>query len=200
MGREATVECKWAGESGPCKVLLESHELVVRGALRRRVPIVTLTDVSVKNEELLFRVGADRVSLRLGAPLAERWAKAIATPPPSLARKLGISRASHLLLLGEIDSDELKSAIAEARPVNGKEADLIVAVVKTRDDLDTSLDRLPRRQSGIPPLWIIYPKGSKSEFGESSIREILRKRGFLDTKVASVSPELTALRFIKRGA
>ncbi len=199
MGREAAVECQWAEEFGLCKVLLESHELIVRGAFHRRVPIASLTDVSVRSEELLFRVGEERVSLHLGSALAQRWAKAIATPPPSLAKKLGISGDSHLLLLGEIDSEHLMSAIAEAGTVDGKSADLIVASVKTSHDLDLALNRLPKRQSGIPPLWIVYPKGSKNNFGESSVRAILRKRGFMDTKVASISPELTALRFIKRG-
>jgi hypothetical protein len=46
------------------------------------------------------------------------------------------------------------------------------------------------------PLWIIYPKGEKTS--ESSVRNSLRSRGFIDTKVASVSAKLTALRFLKR--
>ena len=33
---------------------------------------------------------------------------------------------------------------------------------------------------------------------ESEIRNTLRQEGFIDTKVASVSTTLTALRFIKR--
>jgi hypothetical protein len=39
MGRETNCEVKWAGDVGQCKVLLESSELILRGALRRRVPI-----------------------------------------------------------------------------------------------------------------------------------------------------------------
>jgi hypothetical protein len=204
MGREATVQCQWAEESGLCKVLLESHELIVRGGLRRRVPISSLKDVTVEDERLRFHVGDESVSFSLGSELAQRWAKAIATPPPSVAMKLGISRASRLLLLGEIEGDELRNAIAEAGAVDGKNADLIVAAVKARHDLELVLrqlcDRLPKRQSELPPLWIVYPKGSVNNFGESSVRQILRLRGFMDTKVASVSPELTALRFIKREA
>ena len=206
MGREATVQCRWAEESGLCKVLLESHELIVRGGLRRRVPISLLKDVSVENENLRFRVGDEAVSFSLGSELAQRWAKAIATPPPSLAMKFGISRQSRLLLLGEIDSQELKAAIAEAGTADGKDADLIIAAVKTSHDLDLALNQLALNQlsdrlSGrrLPPVWIVYPKGTANHFGESSVREILRKRGFMDTKVASVSPQLTALRFIRRG-
>jgi hypothetical protein len=180
-------------------VLLETHELIVRGALSRRVPIAQLQNVSVENEELHFNVGGDAVSFSLGSVLAQRWARAITTPPPNLASKLGISGSSRLRLLGEIDSDELNAAIAEAGATNGKEADLIIASVRTPHDLKLALARLPKNPSDLPPLWIVYPKGSIDNFGESFVREVLRNRGFIDTKVASVSSKLTALRFIWRG-
>jgi hypothetical protein len=199
MGREATVQCRWAQEAGLCKVLLETHELIVRGAIRHRVPIASLTGVSVENEELRFRVNGDPVSLSLGSALAQRWAKAIATPPPTLAGKLGISSTSRLKLLGEIDSEELQAAIAEAASTDGKAANLILAAVRTPIDLEHTLARLPKRPSDLVPLWIVYPKGNTNGFGETSVRETLRQRGFIDTKIASVSPQLTALRFIWRG-
>jgi hypothetical protein len=198
MGHEATVQCRWAQEAGLCKVLLETHELIVRGTLRRRVPIAELQNVSVENEELHFNVGGDAVSFSLGSALAQRWAKAITTPPPSLAAKLGISGSSRLLLLGEIDSDELQVAVAEAATTNSKEADLIIASVRTPRDLKLALARLPKNPSDVPPLWIVYPKGAVNDFGEASVREVLRGLGFIDTKVASVSSKLTALRFIWR--
>ncbi len=162
----------------------------------RRVPIAQLQSISVENDELHFNVGGDAVSFSLGSALAQRWAKEITTPPPSLTRKLGISGSSRLLLLGEIDSDELNAAIAEAAATNSKEADLIIASVRTPHDLKLALARLPKNPSDLPPLWIVYPKGAVDNFGESSVREVLRGRGFIDTNVASVSSKLTALRFI----
>jgi hypothetical protein len=199
MGREATIQCRWANESGLCKVLLETNELVVRGDIRRRVPIAQLTDVLVENEELHFTVDGNPVSFALGTALAQRWAKAIATPPPSLATKLGISAGSRLWLLGEVECEELKTAIDQASSTNGTKADLILASVKTSLDLEDALTRLPKHQSDLPPLWIVYPKGTVHGFGETSVRENLRRRGFIDTKIASVSSALTALRFIWRG-
>jgi hypothetical protein len=199
MGREATVQCRWAQEVGLCKVLLETHELIVGGALRRRVPITSLTDVSVENEELHFKVDGDIVSLSLGSALAQRWAKAIATPPPTLASKLGISSTPRLRILGETDSEELQAAIAEAASTDGKAANLILASVRTLIDLEHAVNRLPKRPSDLVPLWIVYPKGGTNGFGETSVRETLRQRGFIDTKIASVSSQLTALRFIWRG-
>jgi len=199
MGREATVQCRWVEEAGLCKVLLESNELIVRGALRRRVPIATLRDVSVKNDELQFTVDGDAVSISLGSALAQRWAKAVSTPPPSLAKKLGISPASRLMVLGEIQSKELDAAVAEAETVDATDASLIIISVNNAHDLNLAVNRLAKRQSDATPLWVVYPKGPAGVFGETSVREVLRKRGFIDTKVASVSSALTALRFVRRG-
>jgi len=203
MGREATVECQWGDESGQCKVLLESRELIVRGAIRRRVAIASLAQVSAEENRLHFRAGADEVFLDLGSKAAQSWAKAIATPPPSLAVKLGISKTSHLLLIGGFEDAALKAAIAEV-PSSTRggapklETTLVLASIRTGADLDHLLDHLSAFSPLAPPLWIIYPKGKKAEVGEATIRETLRSRGFIDTKVASVSEQLTALRFIAR--
>jgi len=196
MGREATVHCQWGEEAATCKVLLESQELIVRGDLRRRVPLSSLADVRVECDQLRFRAGQEVVSLKLGAQLAERWAKAIATPPPSLAKKLGISPASRLRIIGTVESAELEAAIAEAAATDGKDADLIVAQTESHADLVQALSQLQKDRPSIPPLWIVYPKGAGNELNETFVRELLRGAGFLDTKVASVSARLTALRFI----
>jgi hypothetical protein len=45
----------------------------------------------------------------------------------------------------------------------------------------------------------MYPKGAGKPIGETEIRETLRRAGWMDTKVASVSATLTALRFNARG-
>jgi hypothetical protein len=199
MGLEASCHCVWAGQAGECKVLLETHELIVRGAIRRSVPIASLSRVRVEGEQLFFRAGEDDVVLNLGAKLAQSWAKKITTPPPTLAAKLGISNAARLALIGEFETEELKAAIAEAGATEGKDANLILALVKTNNDLNYTLDRYPAFADN-PPIWIVYPKGPGKPLSESQIRSTLRHEGFIDTKVASVSQTLTALRFIKRAS
>jgi hypothetical protein len=195
MGREATAHCQWAHESGTCKVLIETRELILRGDLRRRVPLSQLSDLSVHEDQLRFRVDQDQVALHFGPKLAQRWAKALTAPPPTLAKKLSISPESRLLILGKAESPELKAAIAQGRTSVNGEADLILAVVNTTRDLDLALGQLP---ANPPPLWIVHPKGPTSNIGELAVLETLRQRGFTDTKVASVSPQFTARRFIKR--
>ena len=196
MGREAICQCRWASDAAVCKVLLESRELIVRGAIRRRVPLSALGDVSVKADQLTFRVGQENIALTLGSAVAQRWAEAIATPPPSLAKKLGISRTSNVLLIGDADG-ELKAALAEAGAVDGNKVNLILACVETPAELDRALEQCAA-DAANSPLWIIYPKGTGHKLGEPAVLETLRSHGFMDTKVASVSTKLTALRFVKR--
>jgi hypothetical protein len=124
-------------------------------------------------------------------------AKAIATPLPSLASKLGISRTTKLLVLGNIESEELKAAIAEAGAVEGSEANLVLICASSRSELDHSLAQWFKGKTCSGPLWIVHPKGAQSEVKGSALRELLRSRGFIDTKIASVSAKLTAIRFNK---
>jgi hypothetical protein len=197
VGREATCHCKWGDEEADCKVLLEGSELILRLGMRRRVPLSSLSGVSVRGGKLAFRVGQDSVELRLGPDVAQRWAKAIATPPPSLATKLGISSTTSLHVIGKIESEELKLAVAEAGAVGARDANLILISATARSEMDRALAQWFKGESYSAPFWIVYPKGPKSQIKESALRELLRSRGFIDTKVASVSATLTAIRFNK---
>ncbi len=194
MGREATCHCKWGAEEGDCKVLLEGRELIFRHGMRRRVPLAAMAGVAVRGSNLLFNVGLDQVELRLGPEAAQRWAKAIQTPPPSLASKLGISRATNISVRGDLQSEELKAALAEASPAKTKKVDLVLLCVNSQSEVHQYLGG----ETYTGPLWIVYPKGAGSEVKESDLRDLLRSHGFIDTKVASVSAKLTALRFSKR--
>jgi hypothetical protein len=194
MGREATCHCKWGAEEGDCKVLLEGRELILRSGIRRRVSLSPMSSIVARGSNLVFTVGQDQVELRLGAEAAQRWAKAIHTPPPSLAGKLGISRTTRLLVIGETQSEELREAFDAAGPANEKQVNLVVLCVNSQSELQQYL----AAETYTSPLWIVYPKGANSEVKESGLRDLLRSRGFIDTKVASVSARLTALRFVKR--
>jgi hypothetical protein len=198
MGREAQCQSTWAGESGVCKVLLEAGELIFRGAIRRRVPIASLTHIAVHDGQLRFRVHDDEVALTLAPALAQSWAKKLTTPPPSLASKLGIHPDSKILVMGEVESEELQAAIAQAGSRAGKAPELILVSVQTQAELDRALIRATS-YAGNPPIWIIYRKGAQTELAEAAIRTTLRGQGFMDTKVASVSATHTALRFTRRG-
>jgi hypothetical protein len=194
MGREATCHCKWGAEEADCKVLLETGELILRLGMRRRVPWAEMSAVSARDNKLHFNVGPDRVELNLGPAIAQRWAKVITSPLPTLAHKLGISNTTKLAVIGKVKSEELKAAIAEGSLSRKGDADLILICVNSQLELDRYLPG----KTYSKPLWIIYPKGSTSGVKESAVRTLLRSQGFIDTKIASVSADLTALRFVSR--
>jgi hypothetical protein len=197
MGREATCHCKWGNEEGDCKVLLESGELILRLGLRRRVPLSSLAGVVTRGNKLVFRVGQEPVELHLGSEIAERWAKAITTPAPSLARKLGISPATRLRVIGKIAGDELHAAVAEAGSVGESDPNLALLCATSQLEMDHALTQWFKAPTSSTPLWVVFPKGASSEVKESDLRKLFRGRGFMDTKIASVSPKLTAIRFNK---
>ncbi len=193
MGRELICNVRWGDATSSGKVLLESTELIVRGPLRRRVPISALEGVSVQGDDLAFRVDGSPVSLHMGASAAEKWARAIAKPAPTLPAKLGISLTTHLLAVGEGLVPEVQAAIAEAGSVNGGDANLALICVSSPADLEAGIAQIKSL-----PVWIVYPKGPGRPVNESLVRQSLRERGYIDIKVASVSTELVALRFQKR--
>jgi hypothetical protein len=197
MGREAVCTCDWAGSVAEVKALLETSELILRGDIRKRVPFSEIKDVSVRPEILRFRVGQEKVELWLGASAA-KWADVITSPPASLARKLGIKRETVVRTIGGIDDENLKSALTEAGEISEESSDLIVACVDTPEALQGVLDAAKAQLSQGVPIWMVYAKGPGHALNETAIRSLLRANGLMDTKVASVSSKLTALRFSKR--
>jgi hypothetical protein len=200
MGREAVCTCDWAGTVAEVEALLESSELILRGDIRRHVPFSEIKNVRVQADCLCFTVGREAVQLVLGDSAAAKWAATITRPPPSLARKLGITDKTVVRAIGVVGADELKTALAEAARIADKHADLIVACVDTPAALRAALKQARSALLQGVPIWMVYAKGPGRALNETVIRGFLRENGLMDTKVASVSSELTALRFNLRKA
>lgn len=196
MGREAIAQAEIGSESGEVRVLLESQELILRGNIRRRFPREALTDVHVDEDALCFQAMGESVRLYLGATVAAAWAKAIATPLPSLKAKLGLAKGGQALCVGTFDDPLLDEAVNDSRAQDIARADMIIARVDGLSDLEAAL--AIHAASPLLPLWAVYPKGSGVTFGDSHIREILRAAGFRDSKSCAVSPRLTATRYGRR--
>ncbi len=134
MGREATCHCKWGAEEGDCKVLLEGSELILRSGLRRRVPLSAMAGVAARGRSWFST--SDRTMWN--------WVSVLKQPSdgrkpshlllPALASKLGISRTTRLSVVGDVKSEELKAAIAEAGAASGKEVDLILICVNSQSE------------------------------------------------------------------
>ena len=196
MGREQRCSATWGERKGEVTALLESAELIVRGAFRARAPLASLREVRADGDTLRFRTGGEDVALVLGRA-APRWAAALTKPPPSLAAKLGIRPGSRVLVEGTVDDDALAAAIATGVPAGGSDPDLIVARLDDAGELARVVSQRAKLLERWIPLWVVYTKGKGAPLGETAVRRFLRDCGLMDLKVASVSATLTALQFVK---
>ncbi len=200
MGREANCICQWNGATERVKALLEPPELILRGAIRKRIPFAAMRQVRAEGAALRFKFDGAVVSLELGEATAEKWAKAFLAPPPTLAKKLGITPGSMVRTLGRLDDDALREALSDARTSTRGSADVIVARVNTPAELAAAFTRTAELlKSGIP-IWIVYRKGPGHRIDENDVRATGLAAGVVDVKIASVSAQLTALKFVKRKA
>ena len=195
MGREAICKCDWAGTTAEVKALLESTEVILRGGLRKRIPFNEIKQVKALSDRLRFIVGGETVELFLSSKAAASWAAVLTSPPPSLARKLGITSTTIVRTIGDIADRALISALAEAAEISAQNAALIVAHVDSPESLHQTLNQARAQLSKAVPIWMVYAKGKGHAIDESAIRSLLRANGMMDTKIASVSATLTAIRF-----
>ena len=198
MGREAICQCDWNGAFAEVKALLEPPDLILRGKRRCRVAFADMKRVTVTGDTLRFTLHGESILLVLGKELAPKWAKVITTPPPDLAKKLGITSECRVLTMGRIDDDALRRALAEARTDKRGSLELMVARVNTSAQLSSVFKKASNHLGEGVPLWIVYRKGTGHEIGEADVRSTGLAAGVVDVKVASVSAEMTALKFVKR--
>ena len=194
MGREAVCPCRWGADKGEVKALLESHELILRGEIKRKVAVADLKSVTVDGDDLRFKVGRESVALRLGAKDAASWAKKIATPPPSLKEKLGLKEGAKALAIGPLKDAVLAEALKGATTTSATKAALAVAVIENDKDLAKAISACPP----ATPIWIVHRKGKAATFGDTPIRAAMRAKGFMDTKVSAVSADFSATRYLRK--
>jgi hypothetical protein len=197
MGLEAKCDCSWRGGSGEVRALLEARELILRGHLKRTFLIAEMREVRVEGECLQFRLADDVIALNLGADRAGRWANKIATPPPSLAQKLGVGTSSKILVIGAMEDAALREALEGGLAASGEEARLSLAVVGDEATLEHAL-RVHETLPLATPIWIVYGKGPRAAFGEGPVRKLMRDAGYKDSKVSAVSDNLSAMRYARR--
>ena len=197
MGRQANCRCEWNGEVAQVKAVIEPPELILRGEIRRKIPLADLKSVTADGDRLHFCVGKDSVFLVLGEKIAAKWASALTAGPPSLAKKLGIQAGCAVRVIGAIDDDALRDALSQAEPVTRGKADLVVARVGTQAALMDAFKKAADLLRIGVPLWIVYIKGRGQAIGESDVRSAGLAAGVVDVKVVSVSAQLTGLKFVK---
>lgn len=193
MGREAVAYADWKGQSAEVKAIAEATEVILRGAIKARVPRAAITALRLEGGLLTIDLGEEQLRLNLGTAEAARWHALLLTPPPSLAVKLGVSSGRPAFVLGEFDDLALTEALSGARVSNLSAAAVLISVIVTDDDLARTLN-IARDNPG-KAVWCVYPKGKTASPGDSSIRLVMRNAGFRDSKSCAVSERLTATRY-----
>ncbi len=200
MGREAHCLCERNGTAAPAQAILESRELLLRGGLKGRIPFAQMTQVHAKGDRLYLRFKGEPWSLTFGSGVAAKWAAIILAPPPSLAKKMGITAQTAVEVVGKVEDEALQEALSQAETISKRNGMLIIARVDTPEELVRVLKSKAEPLAKNTPMWVVYRKGRGQLLGESEVRALCLAAGLVDSKVAAVSPILTALRFVKRRA
>jgi hypothetical protein len=195
MGRETVCQAHVGPERAEVKALLESMELILRGAIKRRYPVATLQKLRVANGALHFQANGEVVALFLGEEQSLRWANQVNTPPPTLAAKLGLGPSQRAFVLGVLDDDALKQALQGVVTTDAKAAHVLLAVVRSEADLQSAITA--HSLMPCPAMWVVHGKGKAAAVGDSLVRQTLRAQGYMDNKTSAVSDTLTATRYAR---
>jgi hypothetical protein len=79
--------------------------------------------------------------------------------------------------------------------------DVVVAFFRSRARVEARLATLQRVLRADGGLWIAWPRkatGHMSDISENALREIILPTGLVDTKVAALDEDWSALRFVWR--
>ena len=200
MGREARCIAEFGGWMGEGKLLLETDELIFRGAARWRAPVKEIA-AAARNGWLEARHGDAVARFDLG-DAAEKWAHAIANPR-GLLDKLDVKGTSRVALVGVEDEEfvgKLRARAADVR-VAGAAEDLgegVVDLIFHRADAPDALDALSALRTRIEQngaIWVISPKGRK-EIADVVVMAAAKASGLVDVKVARFSDTHTALKLV----
>jgi len=192
MGNTKKTMVRIGTSAADAEVLLETSELIVRGAKRMRIPFSEMKSLAAKDGALTFRFRDDTVSVDLGADAA-KWLDKIRNPK-SVIEKLGVKPGHGIALINIEDDAFARDLESIGTKLVKKNADAIFYGANTRADLA----RIAKLRESLAPngaLWIIRPKGVK-EITESEVMAAGKAAGLVDVKVVRFSDTHTAEKFV----
>jgi hypothetical protein len=196
VGNELKCTVRFGKESSEGKALLETSEVLFRGAFRLNIPFASIKSVKAIDGELRFETADGLAVFELG-PAAENWCQKI-LHPKSRMEKIGLKPGAKISLLGGFDADfleelkQLVGSVTKDKAAAGSEAVFLAA------DSEKELSRvakIAKSLKGATALWIVYPKGQKG-ITENDVIAAGRKTGLKDIKVVGFSSTHTALKFV----
>jgi len=196
MGNEATCKVHFDRQQSEGKALLETSEILFRGAFRLKIPFSTIKSAKAVDGELRLQTSDGLAVFHLG-PIADKWRDKI-LHPKSRIDKLGVTTKARVSLLGAFEPEFLREVAGLTKNVSrGKvaaDAGWIFLAVDSKADF-AILRNIAKAMHGPVALWIVYPKGQK-HITESDVLAAGRKSGLKDVKVVGFSATHTALKFV----
>lgn len=195
MGNEATCRVELGGDSAEAKALLETEELIVRGALRARIAFRDVKDVVAEGGVLRFHWNDRDVRIHLGRDAA-KWAEKIRNPK-SVLDKLGVKAGQRVSALGALDERflaDLETRGADVSRRLRRDSDIIFFAASRREEL-SRLGELRRALAPAGAVWVIRPKGIDA-ISESDVMAAAKSAGLVDVKVVRFSETHTAEKLV----
>ena len=195
MGIQTITVVRYDGAEHEAKVLLETDEVIVRGALKLRIAFREIREAKPVGEDLLLRWPGHELRVPLGRDAA-KWAEKIRNPK-SRIEKLGIKHGLKVSAIGTLDRDfrdELSASGASVSPRLRKGSDVIFVAVDSRDHLTA----FATWRSFLQPagaIWVIRPK-SDPRVSEAEVMRAGKAAGLVDVKVVRFSSTHTAEKFV----
>jgi hypothetical protein len=183
-------------QSGEVKVLLETDELILRGAIRLKVRRGNVREARAKGGIVTIRSADHIIALTVGDAAGKFVAKLLEAPKSRLD-KMGIAAAMRVVVLSVDDDafhDELAAVGASVTARAGKSEALIVLGVSTA----AQLPRVAACATSLAPdgaLWVVHPKGVAG-VKDTDIFAVAKQSGLTYTKVARFSETHTAEKLV----
>ena len=195
MGSEVVTRIEIGRESAEAKALLETEEIIVRGALKARIPFSETRDVAADGGVLRLRWGDRDVRIHVGKDAA-KWAERIRNPK-SILDKLGVKAGQRISVIGSVHDGFLaeleKRGIDVSRRLR-RENDIVFFAATKREDL-ARLDDLRRALLPAGAVWVIRPKGTPA-INDNDVMAAAKSAGLVDVKVARFSATHTAEKLV----
>jgi len=194
MGSESSCRIEVDGVAGDGKVLLETDELIVRGAMRLKIPFRDIGEVSASDGALHVRWADHRARFDVGAQAA-KWVEKIRNPK-SVIDKIGVKAGQAVSIVGGVEAEFVNLLKKRVGNVSSRlrKADVIFFAASSRQDL-SKLATLRHHLTPAGAIWVIRPKGTR-EITDGDVISAARAAGLVDVKVVRFSETHSAEKFV----
>lgn len=195
MGNQAITTIRYDGARHQAKVLLETEEVIVRGALKLRLAFRDIGEAKPEGDDLILRWPGHELRIALGRDAA-KWAEKIRNPK-SRIEKLGVKAGQKVSAIGGFDgdfADELAATGAVVSPRLHKARDVIFVAVNSAGEL-SAFAKWRKCLQPAGAVWVIRPK-SDPRISEEEVMRAGKAAGLVDVKVVRFSPTHTAEKFV----